>query len=380
MPNDDSSLGIEARGLTKAFDRVVAVRDLNLQVAPGTLFGFLGPNGSGKSTTVKLLTGLLAPTAGEVRVAGQTVSLENLELRRVIGILPEDAALFHSLTIWEHLELSGPLYGSFIPLITLLAISAPVYYLLFWSFRRSLFSQTPNRAEGRAIGSGLWFPGRFGGLVRKEQYYFRKLLDVWPGLLLVLAISVASLFGPLPPIVHQSIMLIVFVLNVNVIMNCFGMDTPAELNRYSILPLRGRDVLLVKNLGLTVIVAAPLALLILTAAWRSGLMEAGAEIIEAAVLLLSHLAWGNMVSVSAPFKMPFYRFASNGAPLTAMAGTTIGSAPGVMVLFVLYSGSPLSALAMTVILLLVMAVYLISLRYAGRSFEHRRHIIGERLA
>ena len=111
MPNDHSSLGIEARGLTKTFDRVTAVRDLNLHVAPGTLFGFLGPNGSGKSTTIKLLTGLLAPTAGEVRVAGQTVSLENIELRRVIGILPEDTALFHSLTIWEHLELSGPLYG-----------------------------------------------------------------------------------------------------------------------------------------------------------------------------------------------------------------------------------------------------------------------------
>jgi ABC-2 type transport system ATP-binding protein len=111
MQHGDSSLGIEARGLTKTFDRLAAVRDLNLQVAPGTLFGFLGPNGSGKSTTIKLLTGLLAPTAGEVRVAGQTVSLENIELRRVIGILPEDAALFHSLTIWEHLELSGPLYG-----------------------------------------------------------------------------------------------------------------------------------------------------------------------------------------------------------------------------------------------------------------------------
>jgi ABC-type ATPase involved in cell division len=111
MPNDQSPLGIEARGLTKTFGRLAAVRDLNLQVAPGTLFGFLGPNGSGKSTTIKLLTGLLAPTAGEVRVAGQTVSLENIELRRVIGILPEDAALFHSLTIWEHLELSGPLYG-----------------------------------------------------------------------------------------------------------------------------------------------------------------------------------------------------------------------------------------------------------------------------
>ena len=270
--------------------------------------------------------------------------------------------------------------ATLIPLITLLASGAPVCYLLFWSFRRSLFSPTAKRAEGRAAGSVLWFPGRFGGLVRKEQYYFRKLLDLWPGLLLVLAISIASLFGSPPPIVRQSIILIVFVLNVNVIMNCFGMDTTAELNRYSIFPLRGTEVLLVKNLGLTLIGAAQLALLILTAAWRSGPMEAGAETIEAAVLLLSHLAWGNIVSVAAPFKMQFYRFASSGAPLTAMAGATIGSAPGVMVLFLLHSGSPWSALGITAILLLAIAVYLVSLHYAGRSLEHRRHIIGERLS
>jgi ABC-2 type transport system ATP-binding protein len=104
-------LGIEARGLTKTFGRLAAVRNVSFDVAPGTLFGFLGPNGSGKSTTIKLLTGVLASTTGEARVAGEIVSLDNIALRRLIGILPEDAALFHSLTIWEHLELSGPLYG-----------------------------------------------------------------------------------------------------------------------------------------------------------------------------------------------------------------------------------------------------------------------------
>jgi hypothetical protein len=226
----------------------------------------------------------------------------------------------------------------------------------------------------------LWFPGRFGALIRKEQYYFRKLLDFWPGLLLVLAVSVASLVGPLPPIVRQSTILIVFVLNTNAIMNCLGMDTGAELNRYAILPLRGKDVLLVKNLGLAMIVAAQLAWLIPTAAWKSGLLEAHAEIIVAAVLLLSHLTWGNMVSVTAPFKMQFYRFASNGAPLTAMVGSTIGSAPGVMVLVLLQSESSFSALGIVVILLLVIAVYLVSLHYSGRRLEHRRPIIGERLS
>ena len=270
--------------------------------------------------------------------------------------------------------------ATFLPLVALLGLSAPICCLLFWSFRRSLFSQKTKRAGARTADSTLWFPGRFGGLVRKELYYFRKLLDFWPGALLVAAISVASLFGSPEPIIRQSIILIVFAMNVNAIMNCFGLDTAAELNRYFILPLRGKDVLLVKNLGLAVIVAAQLALLILTAAWRFGPVEAAAEIIVAAVLLLSHLAWGNLVSVGAPFKMQFYRLASNGAPLTVLAGVTIGSAPGVVVLFLLNSESRLAAPAIAVILLLATAAYLVSLHYAGRSFEHRRHIIGERLS
>ena len=76
---------IEARGLTKKFGSFTAVRDLNLRVPRGTIFGFLGPNGSGKSTTVKLLTGLLAPTAGEVLIAGEPVAVENVALKRKIG-------------------------------------------------------------------------------------------------------------------------------------------------------------------------------------------------------------------------------------------------------------------------------------------------------
>ena len=270
--------------------------------------------------------------------------------------------------------------AALIPLSTLLAISALVGYLLGWSFRRSLFSPKARHATARTADSVLWFPGRFGGLWRKEQHYFRKVLDLWLGLLLVLAISIESLFGSPPPIVRQSIILIVFALNVNVMMNCFGADSGAELNRYFILPLRGKDVLLVKNLGLTTIVAAQLALLVLTAAWRSGFEEAGTEIVLAAILLLSHLAWGNLVSVAAPFTMQFYRFASSDAPLTALFGMTIGSAPGVMVLFLLHSGSPFAAPAIALTLVLVTIAYLVSLHNAGKSFEQRRNIIAERLS
>jgi ABC-2 type transport system ATP-binding protein len=105
------SWAIDARGLTKTFGTLTAVGGVTLQVPRGTIFAFLGPNGSGKSTTVKLLTGLLAPTAGETRVIGRVVLVDDLELRRQIGILPEDDALFPDLTIGEHLELCGRLYG-----------------------------------------------------------------------------------------------------------------------------------------------------------------------------------------------------------------------------------------------------------------------------
>jgi ABC-2 type transport system ATP-binding protein len=102
---------IEARGLTKRFGSFTAARNLNLRVPRGTIFGFLGPNGSGKSTTVKMLTGLLTPTEGEALINGETVAVENIALKHRIGVLPEDDALFRALTIWEHLEMSGPLYG-----------------------------------------------------------------------------------------------------------------------------------------------------------------------------------------------------------------------------------------------------------------------------
>src|SRR6267143_3966371 len=104
-------LEIETHNLSKAFGNLVAVRDLELRIPKGTLFGFLGPNGSGKSTTVKMLTGILRPTSGEVFISGRSVVNSPLEVKKKIGVLPEDLALFESLTIWEHLLIVGPVYG-----------------------------------------------------------------------------------------------------------------------------------------------------------------------------------------------------------------------------------------------------------------------------
>jgi ABC-2 type transport system ATP-binding protein len=101
---------IETNGLTKSFGRLLAVSNLNLHVAKGTIFGFLGPNGSGKSTTVKLLTGLLKPDRGDASIGGLSILSHPLEVKKKIGVLPEDLALFDAVTIWEHLMMAGAVH------------------------------------------------------------------------------------------------------------------------------------------------------------------------------------------------------------------------------------------------------------------------------
>jgi ABC-2 type transport system ATP-binding protein len=102
---------ISCRNLTKRFGDHIAVDSLNLNVAAGSICCFLGPNGAGKSTTVKMLTGLLQPTSGQAFVAGHDVADEPLVVKRIIGVLPESLGLFGTLTVEEHLHLSGPIYG-----------------------------------------------------------------------------------------------------------------------------------------------------------------------------------------------------------------------------------------------------------------------------
>jgi len=102
---------IACRNLTRRYGEFVAVDGLNLEVEAGGICVFLGPNGAGKSTTVKMLTGLLAPSAGTVEVCGLDPAKNPHELKRLIGVLPEDLGLFDDLTVEEHLLLTGAVYG-----------------------------------------------------------------------------------------------------------------------------------------------------------------------------------------------------------------------------------------------------------------------------
>src|ERR1700760_1831483 len=102
---------ISCRNLTRRFGEFTAVNNLNFEVVAGAICAFLGPNGAGKSTTVKMLTGLLPPSSGEAEVCGLDVRQRSIELKRRIGVLPEDLGLFDDLTVEEHLSLTGDVYG-----------------------------------------------------------------------------------------------------------------------------------------------------------------------------------------------------------------------------------------------------------------------------
>jgi hypothetical protein len=121
-------------------------------------------------------------------------------------------------------------------------------------------------------------------------------------------------------------------------------------------------------------------LLLAIGAWQSGFMQLGAEMVVLIVLMLTHLAWGNVVSVFEPRRTEPHRFSSAGDPLTGLATMLIGSTPGVAVMVLLRSGSRVSALSIAAIVLLTTAAYYGSLQYAGRSFERRIEIISSRLA
>ena len=97
--------------LTKKFKDTTAVDGLSLEVQKGELFGLLGPNGAGKTTTINILCGLLEPTSGSARVGGHNVQEETDKVKELIGVCPQDTAVFSYLTGIENVELFGKLYA-----------------------------------------------------------------------------------------------------------------------------------------------------------------------------------------------------------------------------------------------------------------------------
>ena len=102
---------ISLHQLTKRFGSQTAVDSLSFEIPGGQIVGFLGPNGAGKSTTLKMLTGMIEPTEGTATICGLDLRRDTLEVKRIIGFVPESGAVFESLTGLEYLEMVAALYA-----------------------------------------------------------------------------------------------------------------------------------------------------------------------------------------------------------------------------------------------------------------------------
>src|SRR5271154_4035342 len=105
------SPAIQAHDLRKVYGDKAAVDGLSLTVPRGCFFGFLGPNGAGKSTTIRMLTGLIPPSSGSIELLGMPMPEQEIEIKKRIGLVPDESLLFDRLTGAEFLEFVGRMYG-----------------------------------------------------------------------------------------------------------------------------------------------------------------------------------------------------------------------------------------------------------------------------
>src|SRR5690349_20795608 len=106
-----STPAILARDLRKFYGTKAAVDGVDLEVPRGSFFGFLGPNGAGKSTTIRMLTGLIPADSGTIEILGYRLPEQDIEVKRRIGLVPDESLLFDRLTGLEYLEFVGRMYA-----------------------------------------------------------------------------------------------------------------------------------------------------------------------------------------------------------------------------------------------------------------------------
>jgi ABC-2 type transport system ATP-binding protein len=107
----DNQFAVNLKQVTKRYNELVAVNNINLTINTGEIFALLGPNGSGKSTTLKMLLGLVQPTAGEVTVLGMNVQNDQVAVKRLVGYVPESPQLYEFLTGIEFLDFIADIYS-----------------------------------------------------------------------------------------------------------------------------------------------------------------------------------------------------------------------------------------------------------------------------
>jgi len=174
---------LEARGLTKCYASLPAVEDVSFSVRPGEILGYLGPNGSGKSTTVKMITGLMEPTRGQVLFHGAGIHQDLHAYKRRLGYVPEEALLYPYLTGWEYLEFVGVLRGMEQKLVRK-RVDALLQLLLLHPYRHATIASYSKGMRQRVLliaalmhdPEVLVFDEPLSGLDVSSAMIFRKLV------------------------------------------------------------------------------------------------------------------------------------------------------------------------------------------------------------
>jgi linearmycin/streptolysin S transport system ATP-binding protein len=111
LSQDGQLANVQVRNLVKTFDKIEAVKGVSFTINKGEIFGLLGPNGAGKSTTINMMCGYLAPTSGDTIIDGLSVTREPIKVKCIIGVVPQEIALYKDLSSLENLEFFGEIYG-----------------------------------------------------------------------------------------------------------------------------------------------------------------------------------------------------------------------------------------------------------------------------
>ena len=100
-------IAIETKNLSRSFGKTIAVNNLNLAIPQGSLYGLIGPNGAGKTTTIRMLTGLLEPSSGEILIEGNSTHHDWRQLSHKIGYMPDFFGVYEDMLVWEYLDFFG---------------------------------------------------------------------------------------------------------------------------------------------------------------------------------------------------------------------------------------------------------------------------------
>ncbi len=140
---------IQTRGLTRFYGKTAAVQDLNLTVPSGSLFGLIGPNGAGKTTTLRMLAGLLEPSAGQIVINGKEIDHDWQELRWQIGYMPDFFGVYEDLLVWEYLDFFARCYD--IPANRRVKVVDELLELVGLSDKRDAYVQTLSRGMSQRL-------------------------------------------------------------------------------------------------------------------------------------------------------------------------------------------------------------------------------------